>query len=36
MGGQLKVFRSMEEAYDLLKVTPEDFTQRLSPEDLAA
>ena len=35
MGGQLHVFRSMHEAYDLLKVTPGDFSQRLFTEDLA-
>jgi hypothetical protein len=34
-GGQLHVFRSMHEAYDLLKVTPGDFSQRLFTEDLA-
>jgi hypothetical protein len=35
-GGQLEVVNSMDEAYDLLGVSPEDFTQRLFPEDLAA
>jgi hypothetical protein len=36
MGGQLQVVRSMEEAYDLLEVSREDFSQRLFPVDLAA
>jgi hypothetical protein len=36
MGGQLQVVHSMDEAYDLLKVSPEDFSQRLFPLDLAA
>jgi hypothetical protein len=37
MGGNLQsVVPSIDEAYELLKVSPEDFTQRLSPEDLAA
>jgi hypothetical protein len=36
MGGQLRIVRSMDEAYDLLKVSPEDFSQRLFPEDVAA
>jgi hypothetical protein len=35
MGGQFHVVRSMGEAYDLLKVTPQDFTQRLFPEEVA-
>ena len=35
MGGQFHVVRSMDEAYDLLKVTPQDFTQRLFPEEMA-
>ena len=36
MGGQFHVVRDLDQAYDLLKVTAEDFTQRLIPEDLAA
>jgi hypothetical protein len=36
MGGQLQVLHSMDEAYDLLKVSPEDFSQRLFPVDVAA
>jgi hypothetical protein len=32
----LQVVHSMDEAYDLLKVTPRDFSQRLFPVDLAA
>jgi hypothetical protein len=36
-GGKLQtVVRSMDEAYELLKVSPEDFTQRLLPERMAA
>jgi hypothetical protein len=31
MDGQLQVVRSPEEAYDLLGVRPEDFTQRVFP-----
>jgi len=34
MGGQLQVLHSMDEAYDLLKVSPQDFTQRLFPADV--
>jgi hypothetical protein len=34
--GQLQIVESMEAAYDLLGVTPQDFTQRLYPEDVAA
>jgi hypothetical protein len=33
MGVQLHVVYSMHEAYDLLEVAPQDFTQRLFPED---
>ena len=33
MGVQLHVVYSMDEAYDLLEVAPQDFTQRLFPED---
>jgi hypothetical protein len=36
MGGQLHVVRSLDEAYDLLGVKPEDFSQRLFPESSAA
>jgi hypothetical protein len=36
MGLQLQVVHSIDEAYDLLKVTPEDFSQRLFPVDVAA
>jgi hypothetical protein len=34
MGVQLQVVRSIDEAYDLLKVSPQDFTQRLFPADV--
>jgi hypothetical protein len=33
---QLSIVPSMDEAYDLLKVTPQDFSQRLRLEDVAA
>jgi hypothetical protein len=36
MGVQVQVVRSLDEAYDLLGVSPEDFTQRLVPETMAA
>jgi hypothetical protein len=36
MGGELQVVRSLEEAYDRLGVRPEDFTERIFPDDLAA
>jgi hypothetical protein len=36
MGVQLQVVHSLDEAYDLLEVTPEDFTERLFPVDVAA
>jgi hypothetical protein len=36
MGGQFHVVRSLEEAYDLLQVTPGDFSRRLFPDDRAA
>jgi hypothetical protein len=36
MGVEVQVVRSMDEAYGLLKVRPEDFTQRLFPERMAA
>ena len=35
MGEQLQIVRSIGEAYDLLKVTPQDFSQRLLPKNLA-
>jgi hypothetical protein len=37
MGGKLQtVVQSLDEAYELLKVTPQDFSERLFPEDVAA
>jgi hypothetical protein len=36
MGGQYHVVWSMEEAYNLTGARPEDFTQRLFPETMAA
>jgi hypothetical protein len=37
MGGNLQtVVRSLDEAYDLLKVTAEDFSERLFPERMVA
>jgi hypothetical protein len=36
MGVQLQVVHSLDEAYDLLKVSAEDFSQRLFPVDVAA
>jgi hypothetical protein len=36
MGGQLHVVHSMDEAYDVLGVNSEDFSQRLFPERSAA
>jgi hypothetical protein len=37
MGGQqIEVVHTIDEAYDLLKVTPQDFSQRLFPEAVAA
>jgi hypothetical protein len=36
MGGQLQVVHSLEEAYDLVGVRPEDFTERLFPQNRAA
>ena len=36
MGGQTELVESMEEAYRLLGVRPEDFSQRLFPKKLAA
>jgi len=35
-GEQYKVVHSLEEAYEILGVRPEDFTERLFPEPLAA
>jgi anti-anti-sigma regulatory factor len=35
MGGQLQVVQSIDEAYNLLRVAPEDFSQRLFPEGVA-
>jgi hypothetical protein len=32
MGGQLKVVQSMDEAYNLLRVAPQDFSERLFPD----
>ena len=34
MGGNLLVVQSMEEAYSLLEVAPQDFSQRLFPEEV--
>ena len=36
MGGQLHFVLSVDEAYTMLGVSPEDFSQRLFPEQLAA
>jgi hypothetical protein len=36
MGGQTELVESMDEAYRLLGVRPEDFSQRLFPKKLAA
>jgi hypothetical protein len=36
MGGQHHVVWSMDQAYAMLGVTPEDFTERLFPEVVAA
>ena len=35
-GEQYQVVHSLEEAYDMVGVRPEDFTKRLYPHDLAA
>jgi hypothetical protein len=35
-GVQVEVAHSIDEAYELLGVSPEDFTQRLLPETMAA
>jgi hypothetical protein len=36
MGGKLHVVHSLEEAYDIVGVRPEDFTERLFPKEMAA
>jgi hypothetical protein len=36
MGVQVQVADSIHEAYEVLEVSPEDFTQRLLPERMAA
>ena len=36
MGVQLEVVHSIDEAYDLLKVTRQDFSERLFPDDWEA
>jgi hypothetical protein len=36
MGGRLQIVRSIDEAYSLLEVAPQDFSQRLFPEHGAA
>ena len=36
MNVQVQVVQSSDEAYELLKVSSEDFTQRLFPEEVAA
>ena len=36
MGGQFELVESMDEAYRLLGVRPEDFSERLFPKKLAA
>jgi hypothetical protein len=36
IGGQLQIVHSLEEAYEIVGVRPEDFTERLFPEDRAA
>ena len=35
MGGQLQAVQSMDEAYNVLEVTPQDFSERLLPVDVA-
>jgi hypothetical protein len=35
MGRETQVVHSMDEAYDLLKIHPQDFSKRLFPEDVA-
>ena len=36
MGAQFRVVRSLEDAYAMLGVRPEDFTERVFPIDRAA
>jgi len=36
LGEQFHVVRSLEEAYEMVGVRPEDFTQRIFPKWLAA
>jgi hypothetical protein len=36
LGHQFEVVRSLEEAYDMVGVDPEDFTERLFPRKMAA
>jgi hypothetical protein len=36
MAVEVQVVHSMDEAYEFLKVSPADFTERLFPEDVAA
>jgi hypothetical protein len=36
MGVEVQVVQSIDEAYESLKVSPQDFTQRLHPEDVVA
>jgi hypothetical protein len=36
MAGRLQIVRSIKEAYDLLRVAPQDFSQRLFPLDVVA
>jgi hypothetical protein len=36
IGSQFEVVHTLEEAYDIVRARPEDFTQRLFPEKLAA
>ena len=36
IGGQFEVVHTLEEAYDIVRARPEDFTQRVFPERLAA
>jgi hypothetical protein len=35
-GGQYQVVHSLEEAYDMVGARPEDFTERLFPEEMTA
>jgi hypothetical protein len=36
MGVEVQVVHSMDEAYEFLKVSPEDFTEHLFPDEVAA